>query len=1059
MEIKRAKFQYEYKARTQIEECTSNKFNIYTVTNTKELTQYIEYGENIYNVNFNSEINNAIIGEWISREKFNKFIENTEVISYECEEIIKVYTGFKLNTFNYVKRNSIVIQNTCGGIHYNPTIIYDNDTAIIKSGDKVISIVRDIRNITLLKSINKKKDFVYVNDNCIYIYSLKLIDREDEELKITIYEDDKDIKRCIRYGSSIDDNIWLFFIENKSSDIAGEMLLKLPNGKYYNCLLCGNELKIKNIDKRKKLNGIAYALVRNKKKVTISNKSGEDNIIDERDGFNEITSEFSNNNTFLKLMNEYMDVEADILESAKKECKTLRYISLEKDKFIIHEQSREFLEPWSRKIGVTVDSEKSTLGTLEDVGEDYIKVNFTDEMTRNSISKKSGKLDISLFGDEIIQNRRKRAISILENGSSANCNLAEILSGEYLFNEYKLNNTIPKWNVGNLIPKQLEAIEGVLNSPDIYLIQGPPGTGKTTVIRRIVNEIIEKNQQVLVTSYQNLAVDNILDGFLKENIIPFRFGSEDNYIMNKICDEIVTEINDSIKTNISLEKDKEFQKIKERIEKLSHIIFEKEGEELKELCVEALDIVEAYEGTSSNYLTISDIIKKLNDELSEDKLSFDRNKVMEMLPETYGFDMEVSERLEATQDYLVKVNEKIQSITIDNIIEQIKNLQDIDVVFSLEDRDYQKIKHKIFDELKIVKADSLNDIDYFYYQLEVASVLDSIIETMPKFIESDKYLIVKEFHDKIKKNPILIENILNKYPDVRGTTCQKSANNKFILATKGIDYEYVIVDEAARANPLDLIIPLVKGKKVILVGDHKQLPHMIETHVENMFKDNEEIDYTLFEEYIKQSLFGRLFNKLPESRKAMLDTQYRMTEEIGDLVSELFYDSKLKTGTKIKNDTPLYTDNALVYIDVKGKQTRTNSGSLKNEVEADEIINKLKELDELNKGQDKKKISVGIISFYKAQVENLIPKIRSINLENIDVEVGTVDAYQGLEKDIIFLSTVRTQGIGFISNPNRLNVSLSRAKKLIVLFGDIRNLKSDKIFRKIIDKCKDGREL
>ena len=191
----------------------------------------------------------------------------------------------------------------------------------------------------------------------------------------------------------------------------------------------------------------------------------------------------------------------------------------------------------------------------------------------------------------------------------------------------------------------------------------------------------------------------------------------------------------------------------------------------------------------------------------------------------------------------------------------------------------------------------------------------------------------------------------------------------------------------------------------------------------------------------------------------MLDTQYRMSREIGDLVSELFYDSKLKTGTDIVNDTNLYTGNSLVYLDVKGKQRRTNSGSLVNEIEAEEIVSKLIELNKSSETYEGEKITVGIISFYKAQVEYLTDKIRTLNLNNIDVKVGTVDAYQGLEKDIIFLSAVRTNGVGFTANPNRLNVSLSRAKKLVVLFGDIRNLNSDKLFEKIIKGCKDGRNI
>lgn len=1063
MKVDRVKFQYGYSIRKDIEKCNDNNFNIYISKKSNENNTYIEYARGLYKASFVEESLNIIIHDWIREEERNNIKSSSNVTEYECNFINKVYTGINFESFNYVKKNRILINNIDDGTYYNPQIIFDENTAIIKNEDKIISRVRDNRNITLLKSINRKKDFVYVNGNNINIYSLKLIDKDETELKITIYEEEskvfKRIVRNIEIGSKLNNKIWLFFIEDKNNTVDGSMLLKLPDGNFYNCVLDGNELKIKSKDKRRKLYGLAYAVVRDYDKVEFTQKETEESgLIDDREKFNQITSGVSNNNGFMMLMNEYMDVEREMLKQAELECKSIKYISLERNKFVINTSSREMLESWSRKIGVTVKSKNSILGTLDEVGEDYIKVNFKDDMTRNSIARSHGILSISLLGDEIIQSRRQNAIKILENSSAANNDLGMILGGEYKFNDYKLNKIVKKYEIGNLVKKQIEAIEGVLNSPDIYLIQGPPGTGKTTVIRRIVKEIVESNEQVLVTSYQNLAVDNVLDGFLKESLIPFRFGNEDNEIMNKICEEIVDEINISLKENISFEKDKELEIFKVEIEELRHKMLSEDTSLLREMISHALNLIEANEGRTANYSKMNHVLDLLDKEQSKPKAEFDIKIVTNMIPDTYGFDFEVMESLINVEDYLTNLNYQIKSNTVSNILEKIKYLRDDETVFSLEDKEYQKIKHKILDDLKLIKIDGSDDIDYFTYQLEASSILDGIVENMPEYIEDDKYEVVKEFHNKIKKNPILIEDILNKYPDIRGTTCQKSASGKFVSATKGIDYEYVIVDEAARANPLDLIIPLIKGKKVILVGDHKQLPHMLEDYVESKFIEKENCDYGMFEEYIKQSLFGRLFYKLPDSRKTMLNTQYRMTKEIGDLVSELFYDNKLETGTKIINDTPLYTENALVYIDVKGKQRRTNSGSLVNEIEANEIIEKLKELND-KVILDKEKITVGIISFYKSQVEYLRPLVRSLNLDSIDVEVGTVDAYQGLEKDIIFLSSVRTQGIGFISNPNRLNVSLSRAKKLVVLFGDIRNLSEDTLFKKIINKCKDGRQL
>lgn len=1066
MNIRRAKFQYDCFKKYDIEKCDEKKFDIYTVVIDKEESKYMEYGGNFYKVNFIEERDNVIIDEWISLDIKNKIISSAEKKSYVYDEIVKIYKWLNFNSFNYVKKSKVMIQSVDGGTYYNPIITLEDKVAVIKLGNKIIAKVRDMRNITLLKSINKEKDLVYVSGNYIYINSLRMIDKDidddSEPLNITIYEEDKKkynrMARNINIGSCINGEKWLFLIEDRSTEVEGSMLLKLPDGNFYNCNLQGNELKIKRIDMRKNLKGIAFALVRKKVNVTQKKESDVEEVY-EGDKFVHLTSTFSKNNSFIKLMSKYMDIEKDMLEKAYKECNKLKYISLEKNKFVIDRNNCNELEKWSNRIGVTVTSGKTLLGTLDEVGENYIKVSFFDDMRRNSISRNSGSLAISLRGDEIVQARREKAMNILENSSSANCNLGEILGGEYLFSDYKVRSKIKKYEIGRLVEKQLNAIECALNSPDIYLIQGPPGTGKTTVIRRIVNEIIKNKEEVLVTSYQNMAVDNVLDGFLKESIIPFRFGNEDNFIMNKICDEIVTEINNSLNNNVSVEKDKELQENKEKFEQLRHEIWAEDIQKIISVIEEAIILIKKYEGASSNLLKMQKIYDDLKSISSSKGNNFDRDNIIDMFPKEYGFEIEVTEMLSEVEEYLFKLNKEINSKTIENIILEVKNLQDMDTLFSLSDKEYQNKKRRIYDEMKLVKDSKNNETDYFSYQLDASIILDSIVNDMPIFIENDKYIVAKKFNEKINKNPILLEEILNKYPDIRGTTCQKSVNSKFLNATRGIDYDYVIVDEAARANPLDLIIPLVKGKRVILVGDHKQLPHMLEDYVESKFKDDNEVNYDDFKEYIEQSLFGRLFKSLPDSRKIMLNTQYRMNREIGNLVSELFYDNKLNTGTDIINDTKLYTGNSLVYLDVKGKQKRTNSGSLVNEIEAEEIVNKLIELNKTSQNYEGDKITVGIISFYKAQVEYLRDKIRTLSLNNIDVKVGTVDAYQGLEKDIIFLSSVRTQGVGFTANPNRLNVSLSRAKKLVVLFGDIRNLTSDKLFKKIIQGCKDGRNI
>lgn len=1083
MEIKDVKFQYGYRNRIDIEKCTENTFKILKANVN---TSYILYNNKLYEAIFEKVQRNVIFQDniWQEEEK-KKIINNCKAEEYVADTIYKVYTGFKFNNFRFIKKNEIKILNTGVGNYINPNIEIIENKAIIKENEITIGKVNDSRSITLLKTMNKEKDIIYVNEDILYILTLgdinrvykddeklilKSIDKDhkdyedDKKLIITIFEEEKHYKnrlRSILNGCRIKDELWLFYVENHSATTDEEVILHLPENRYCYCSLNGNELKVKKfINSPQKIRGVCSLIIRsiNDVKFRRKNTSSEDNYA-ENDKFNEFISKRQSSSEFSRMINRYKEIEMEILEETKNKCGDLSYVSFEKDMFIIQDNFVETLKNWQGKeeINICFKGEKDILlGTIIEIGENFVRVDFENDMVINSIPRKKGKIGISLVGDEVIQNRRNRAIEILENDSSALLNLNSMLSGKHEFKEFTYENLLKKYEFDKLVGKQIDAIDGVINTPDIFLIQGPPGTGKTTVIRKIVEKVLEAKEEVLITSYQNLAVDNVLEGFGVGDVIQYRFGTEDNKAMYKICSDVVEDIKRSLKNNISSEREEEIEKIKSELERSTGKILEENNiEELFQKLKEILEVIKVYEGKSSNYIRIEEIMLDIESDKNKKKINFDRNTVSDMLPKIFEYDLEIIEQLEATEKYLSEINKELNNLTIAKVILKLKELQDLDCIVTLDDKKYQKFKQWILGKLKLVKVDyKTNERDYFEDKLEIVAIIENIIDNIPEYIEDDKYKIIKEFHEKISNNPTLIEEVFKKFADIRGTTCQKTASKLFIESTKGINYKYVIVDEAARANPLDLLIPIIKGEKVILVGDHMQLPHMLENYVEEIFKQDENFNENLFDRYIKESLFGRLFNELPNNRKIMIDTQYRMTKEIGDLVSEVFYDEKLKTGTDIVNDTPLYTGHALVFIDVKGKEEETKSGSFTNRRECDEIIEKLQELDELSKELENRP-SVGIISFYKSQANLIESKIRKLDLK-IDVTVGTVDAYQGLEKEIIFISAVRTKGIGFIANPNRLNVALSRAKKLVIIFGDERNIKKNELFEKILGKCIDG---
>ena len=317
-----------------------------------------------------------------------------------------------------------------------------------------------------------------------------------------------------------------------------------------------------------------------------------------------------------------------------------------------------------------------------------------------------------------------------------------------------------------------------------------------------------------------------------------------------------------------------------------------------------------------------------------------------------------------------------------------------------------------------------------------------------------------------------IMTAVNDYSFAFAATCQQSVNQS-MQRMKGIapdapgqdmEYDYVIVDEAARVSPRDLMIPMVQGKRIILVGDHRQLPQLIDEEVARQMENGTENGGN--NDWLKKSMFEYLFTeRIPAlekmdgiKRRVTLDRQYRTHPILGDFISRNFYErfnseEKFSSGRPSEDfahTLPGVEGECAVWMDIplsEGDMKRSGC-SITRPSEARAICNKLREWIEYdckNEPDSKKRLSFGVISFYKAQTELLEQMLRKdlgglvdSYLNEFRLRIGTVDSFQGMEFDVVFLSLVRTgkSGFGFLQLYNRLNVSMSRQKKLLVAVGD-----------------------
>lgn len=261
------------------------------------------------------------------------------------------------------------------------------------------------------------------------------------------------------------------------------------------------------------------------------------------------------------------------------------------------------------------------------------------------------------------------------------------------------------------------------------------------------------------------------------------------------------------------------------------------------------------------------------------------------------------------------------------------------------------------------------------------------------------------------------------------------ANNHVL---EGKNFSTLFIDEAGQALEPACWIPIIKAGRVILAGDHLQLPPT----VKSFEAAKAGLSETLFEKCIKR-----------QNVDVMLSVQYRMNKLIMEFSNQQFYSGALIAADNVENHvlaptnlSPFFQPLSFVdtagcsYLEEEGERTR----SLVNYEEANLLFRYILELNDVLKKtvSSEEKFSCGIISPYKAQVEYLINNLPQELLREdstLKVNVNTIDGFQGQERDIILLSLVRSNEsgeIGFLSDVRRMNVGLTRARKKLVIFGD-----------------------
>lgn len=276
-------------------------------------------------------------------------------------------------------------------------------------------------------------------------------------------------------------------------------------------------------------------------------------------------------------------------------------------------------------------------------------------------------------------------------------------------------------------------------------------------------------------------------------------------------------------------------------------------------------------------------------------------------------------------------------------------------------------------------------------------------------------------------------------------------------------FDWVIIDEAARSSPSELAIAMQVGSRILLVGDHRQLPPTYaDEHLKAIARDLGLHSQSDEFRRIMRSDFERAFESAyGRGVSATLKVQYRMQPPIGDLVSEVFYGGELMTGARpvpeCFSNAPDVIGSIVTWLDtgVLGKQAnhseQQGSTSLVNHAEANSIIKMLKDIESdmefssalVEEMTETMEPPIGIICMYSEQKKlvrkKFAEKTWSEDFKKL-VKIDTVDSYQGKENRIVIVSLTRSSADlspGFLRLPNRINVAMSRAMDRLVIVGDM----------------------
>lgn len=727
-----------------------------------------------------------------------------------------------------------------------------------------------------------------------------------------------------------------------------------------------------------------------------------------------------------------------------------------------------------RRAIVEVRSVPGQRGQVTRVGES-VTVKFDEPVDFHRIPQQ-GQLEVR--PNAVVHQTRRAAVNMLRDRQARNTGLLRVLVDNQL-QTFTPATAEPTEELDN---DQLEAFRRALTVPDLLGVLGPPGTGKTRTISQIVYANVTAPVadpdcgRVLLTSHTNRAVDNILPR-LHPDLLVVRVGNEDSvtedgkpYLLELRAAGLRQEILNATEPtkNAYQNHDHVAQWLAEldgqlaamaaglTRESQAHAALDAARRAVggeSQVAVDTLAATLEYRGTKLRHIQTGiarwsrrrkKAAARVNRRVIRGCYRFLVRRADQRLAAKQAEHTRLGQDHEQLQEELAQARSRLDAVTRD--VPAVRAAVS-EVDSAARDRaetcaaacDAESACRLAVTPMEVpppvhtgAEPPALHaDLTHFSSWLR---------DRLPVFAARARLL--HDWHTTVSGETRQLYPELIRYADVIAATAIGSGSRDVL---SDVEFDLAVVDEAGQIAVPDILVPLARAKRGVVVGDHRQLPPFLNDDVKKWGVADGDPDV---EALLTKSALEHMVERFPASNVVPLTLQRRMPALIANFISSAFYERRLHTAVERPHRDQLFA-RQFAFVDSSGLPALTRHETeavveafgrqgFVNEAEAELLVRIAEHYHRL-------RAEWAVIVPYKAQVDLIQSSLSGIvgSSATVELNVGTVDSFQGGERDVILYGFTRSnpgRRVGFLDELRRANVAFTRAKQQLVLVGDLRML-------------------